>query len=99
MMSSKLFKKPIPTKFIIEDIFAPEYLEGNSELSQLKGTINHIFLGSVFHLFKEEQQIDLARRIARLWKRVNGKGVIFGMQKGMVDGEEGLEKNHLGKHL
>lgn len=99
IVSSKLFTKSTPTKFLVEDIFAPEYLEGNSELSQLKGSINHIFLGSVFHLFEEEQQIDLARRISRLWKRDNGKGVIFGLQRGMVDGEEGFEKNHLGVHL
>lgn len=53
-----------------------------ANLEQLRGRIDHFYLGALFHLFDEETQYALALRVASLLKRQSGS-VIFGRHQGL----------------
>lgn len=59
----KLFKDrdSLKSKFIAADVFDP-----SSELLQLKGQINIIYVGAFFHLFDYDEQVNVAKRILEL---------------------------------
>ncbi|KAI0635218.1 hypothetical protein C8Q77DRAFT_690272 [Trametes polyzona] len=65
-----------------------------SDLSQLRGSLTHIYTGALFHLFDEETQYGLAVRLATLLRLCPG-AVIFGRHQGLK--EEGYIDDHLGR--
>ena len=54
------------------------------ELSQLRGSLTHIYAGAIFHIFDEKTQFDFAYRLAILLKRVPGS-IIFGRHQGLEE--------------
>lgn len=83
-----------PIRFIAADIFtAPTSFErpapSASEtalnqvigLGDLQGTLTHVSTMLVFHLFDEQSQYELAKRIVAMLKREPG-AVVFGRQGG-----------------
>jgi len=64
------------------------------DLESLRGRLTHIYTGSLFHLFDEDNQRALALRLALLLTRKSG-AVMFGRHQGM--NEEGLIGDHLGR--
>lgn len=89
-------KDTCPIKFLRADIFecpvsfeqredaelAP--LSQTKDLSQLRGSMTHVYTSSVFHLFDEATQYQLALRLASLLKRVPG-AIIFGRHQGLQE--------------
>ncbi|KAH9925732.1 uncharacterized protein B0H18DRAFT_876948 [Fomitopsis serialis] len=65
-----------------------------ASLSQLIGSLTHIYIGAVFHLFDEATQYAIALRLATLLKRERG-AVIFGRHRGLE--QEGMIDDHLGR--
>ncbi|KAI0764911.1 hypothetical protein C8Q74DRAFT_1450053 [Fomes fomentarius] len=65
-----------------------------TDLSQLMGTLSHIYTGALFHLFDEETQYGLAVRLALLLKKTPG-AVVFGRHQGLE--KEGYIDDHLGR--
>ena len=63
-----------------------------TNLEQLRGRIDHFYLGALFHLFDEETQYALALRVASLLKRQPGS-VIFGRHQGLRSA--GLIDDHM----
>lgn len=66
------------------------------DLESLRGRLTHIYTGSLFHLFDEDNQRALALRLALLLTRKSG-AVMFGRHQGM--NEEGLIGDHLGRSV
>lgn len=84
-----------PVRFIAADIFtAPAAFEqpalSTSEtaldqmigLGDLQGTLTHVGAMLVFHLFDEQSQYEIAKRIVAMLKRETG-AVVFGAQSGL----------------
>lgn len=65
-----------------------------TSLSQMLGSLTHIYIGAVFHLFDESTQYAIALRLAALLKRVPG-AVIFGRHQGLA--QEGMIDDPLGR--
>lgn len=65
-----------------------------TNLSQLRGTLTHIYTGALFHLFDEETQYALAVRLALLLKRSPG-AIVFGRHQGLA--KAGAIDDHLGR--
>ncbi|CCM03426.1 uncharacterized protein FIBRA_05557 [Fibroporia radiculosa] len=65
-----------------------------TELAQLTGSLTHIYVGALFHLFDESTQYAIALRLASLLKRRSG-AVIFGRHRGLE--QEGMIDDHLGR--
>lgn len=65
-----------------------------TELSQLTGSLTHIYTGALFHLFDESTQYAIAHRLALLLKKVPG-AIVFGRHRGAVN--EGIMDDHLGR--
>ncbi len=55
----------------------------DAKLKLLKGHLNHIYAGALFHLFDEPTQYNIALRIASLLKNAPGS-IIFGRHEGKV---------------
>jgi len=53
----------------------------DAKLKLLKGRLNHIYAGALFHLFDEPTQYDIALRIVSLLKNASGS-IIFGRHEG-----------------
>ncbi|KAI0693936.1 hypothetical protein C8T65DRAFT_667456 [Cerioporus squamosus] len=66
-----------------------------SDLSQLYGSLTHIYTGALFHLFDKESQYGLALRLARLLKHEPG-AVIFGRHQGLEN--EAYIEDHIGRN-
>ncbi|KAI1798158.1 hypothetical protein LXA43DRAFT_968581 [Ganoderma leucocontextum] len=64
----------------------PPDLASVTNLSQLRGTLTHIYTGALFHLFDEETQYGLALRLVVLLKRFPGA-----VEAGKID-------DHLGRN-
>ncbi|KDQ09379.1 hypothetical protein BOTBODRAFT_164867 [Botryobasidium botryosum FD-172 SS1] len=54
-----------------------------TKLDDLANSVTFIYLGSVFHLFEEEEQKGLAMILLRLWTRERG-AIIFGSHQGLA---------------
>lgn len=96
----KLFKttpESFPAKFIGGDAFNdahlcptapvspnPPSVRSVSTLTELRGHISVIHASSLFHLFREEKQFELAKRIASLLDPRPGS-IIFGSHAGFTD--------------
>ncbi|KAH9852583.1 hypothetical protein C2E23DRAFT_826204 [Lenzites betulinus] len=65
-----------------------------SDLAQLRGALTYVYTGALFHLFDEETQLGLARRVAVLLWRSRG-AVVFGRHQGLR--EAGYIDDHLGR--
>ncbi|KAG6332952.1 hypothetical protein ID866_6137 [Astraeus odoratus] len=91
-----------PVTFLAGDVFDPEFLSplrsetdhkapldlpGISTLNALKGRVHAIYAKSIFHLFNEEQQYQLAHALGSLLSHESGS-VIFGSHVG--DEHKGL---------
>jgi hypothetical protein len=106
LIGNKLFGSSCPAQFIFGDIFSPSFLslspndvnDTGSSLNHLKGRLTSIYCGALFHLFNEEAQEVLARKLATLWKRdVRGKGIIFGKHVIRVDLTANRMDDYLGR--
>lgn len=75
-INDSIFEIPEPTV----NQPAPEEL-APTKLAQLVGRVKFLFTHSVFHLFNERKQEDMARKIATLIRRTPGS-VIFGAHIG-----------------
>ena len=64
--------------------FRPVNLGSLKSLTPLQGHVSAIFAGSFFHLFGEDQQLELARRLAALLSPLPGS-VIFGVHVGLPE--------------
>ncbi len=73
---------------------SPPGLASAINLSQLRGTLTHIYTGALFHLFDEEAQYMLAVRLAVLLKRSPG-AMVFGRHQGLE--KAGKIEDHLGR--
>ncbi|MCJ1298531.1 hypothetical protein MMC08_001321 [Hypocenomyce scalaris] len=73
-----LDKETLKTTFLTADIFDPE-----SALKQLDGQIDIVYTGSFFHLFVWDDQVKVAKRVARLLKPRKGS-LVLGRQVGTV---------------
>lgn len=97
-----------PITFITGDIFdvtlsiaqmemtGTSQLRSISDLSQLKGRLQHIYAGALFHLFDEETQYAIATRLSVLLRRTPGS-VIFGRHQGKE--EAGSLEPGLGRYV
>jgi hypothetical protein len=65
-------------------------------LSALRGRVNHIYSGALFHLFDEDTQMAIALRMAVLLRRAPG-AVVFGRHQGKK--EAGLIADHMSRHV
>jgi len=101
-------KSPTPIKFFADDVFTlPLRSETNSitstgsfGLKDLIGKIDILYAGALFHLFDEEKQVDLARRLITLINvddGVNEETIIFGRHRGSPTGEKGIMQMEFGK--
>ncbi len=99
-------KETCPIRFFASDVFAlptspppprSDALDITtvSDLSNLYGSLTHIYTGALFHLFDKESQHGLAVRLARLLKREPG-AIIFGRHQGLD--HEGYIDDHLGRY-
>ncbi|KAM5537134.1 hypothetical protein V8D89_009280 [Ganoderma adspersum] len=80
--------------FAQETNHGPPDLTSVTNLSQLCGTLTHIYTGALFHLFNEETQYGLALRLAVLLKRSPG-ATVFGRHQGLE--KAGIIDDHLGR--
>lgn len=64
-----------------ESVMVPPSLDSITTLNDLRGRVDHLFTSSVFHLFDEEGQADMAYRLALLSSRKDGS-IIFGRHLG-----------------
>lgn len=72
-------------------------LSETSNLTQLKGRINHFYLGALFHLFNESTQYEIALRVASLLDLSRKEGVVvFGRHQGLE--VAGIIDDHLGRY-
>lgn len=55
-----------------------------TDLSQLRGSVTHVYAGALFHLFSEQKQYDLAYRLALLLK-VRPGAAVFGRHEGFQE--------------
>ena len=55
-----------------------------TDLTQLCGSVTHVYTGAVFHLFDEATQYEFALRLAMLSTREKG-AVIFGRHQGLAE--------------
>ena len=68
-----------------------------SNLTQLRGRINHFYLGALFHLFNESTQYEIALRVASLLDLSRKEGVVvFGRHQGLE--VAGIIDDHLGRY-
>ncbi|KZT74620.1 hypothetical protein DAEQUDRAFT_720820 [Daedalea quercina L-15889] len=74
------FLKPVPPFYSAPELPAPQLAQITS-LTPLLGHISAIHASSFFHLFDEEQQLELARSLAGLLSPQPGS-LIFGMHNG-----------------
>ncbi|KIK51444.1 hypothetical protein GYMLUDRAFT_50535 [Collybiopsis luxurians FD-317 M1] len=99
---------PTPIKFFADDIFQlslrSETLEekaGSSGLKGLRGKIDILYAGALFHLFDEEKQLDLARRLVALLNindnSANSETIIFGRHRGSPTASKGYQQMEFGK--
>ncbi|PIL27558.1 hypothetical protein GSI_10709 [Ganoderma sinense ZZ0214-1] len=72
----------------------PPAFDSAAKLSQLCGTLTHIYTGALFHLFNEEAQGTLALQLAELLKRSPG-ATVFGRHQGLE--KDGKIDDHLGR--
>lgn len=84
-----------PSKVLSEPAAHTPDLSEVTDLSQLIGTLSHIYTGALFHLFDEETQYGLAVRLALLLKKTPG-AVVFGRHQGLE--KEGYIDDHLGRY-
>lgn len=77
-----LDKDKLKTTFIAADVFDPA-----SELTQLDGHIDIIHAASFFHLFDWNEQVQAAKRVAKLLSSKPG-GMVVGRQAGNVNAGE-----------
>jgi len=96
-----------PVAFAPGDIFDDSFIDLNGppctgesplntikSLNELKGRINAIHISRLFHLFTEQQQLELAHRLAKLLLHSPGS-MIFGQHRG--SDVPGLKVNTLGE--
>ncbi|KAI0746831.1 hypothetical protein C8Q80DRAFT_1271667 [Daedaleopsis nitida] len=97
-------KETCPIRFITSNVFdlspsatptESRELTSITDLSQLYGSLTHIYTGALFHLFDKETQHALALRLATLLKKTSG-AVIFGRHQGLE--QEGYIDDHLGRN-
>jgi len=85
-------KETCKIKFVADDAFnvgttlatAPAVtdVETVSKLDDLAGRVSFIYTSSMFHLFDEAKQKELAKRMVRLWTREPG-AIIFGRHQAL----------------
>jgi hypothetical protein len=63
-------------------------------LEQLRGQLDHVYTGALFHLFDEATQLAIALRVATLLRRAPG-AVVFGRHQGRP--EAGLIADHMSR--
>jgi hypothetical protein len=77
-LGQKLYKGPTPgIEFRTANLLEPT----DNNLDDLKGKVNLLYTGAVFHLFDEEQQRTFAEKIATLLA-TSGKVAVFGAHRG-----------------
>lgn len=95
-LGDKLFYEQNGIPFVKGNIFDSDFLNPNLSkkrehpidlysikcLSELTGCVRFITCNSVFHLFDEEQQFELAKRLASLLDQSQSGSVIFGSHVG-----------------
>ncbi|KFY36400.1 hypothetical protein V494_05040 [Pseudogymnoascus sp. VKM F-4513 (FW-928)] len=81
----------LKASFFTGDVFDPA-----SELGKLDGTLDVLHAGLFFHLFSYEQQIEVAKRVIKLMRPVEGS-LLVGWQVGSSD--SGLLQSADGKSI
>ncbi|KAF9567989.1 hypothetical protein CPC08DRAFT_702809 [Agrocybe pediades] len=100
---------PTPIKFFADDIFTvPLTADGPiaegtaSSLKDLRGKIDILYAGALFHLFDEEKQFALAERLAVLINtkysadRNNNEVIIFGRHIGSLEEKKAHRPSEFG---
>ncbi|KAF8810807.1 hypothetical protein BYT27DRAFT_7091067 [Phlegmacium glaucopus] len=102
-------KKPTPIKFFSDDIFnVPVKADGavaesgSFGLNNLRGKIDILYAGALFHLFEEEKQFALAQRLVALINakfsadRNNTEAIIFGRHIGSLEAHKAHRPSEFG---
>lgn len=77
----------LPADVCVDASLGDTPLSQVTEFSQLRGSVTHIYVGALFHLFSEQKQYDLALRLATLLKNEQG-AIIFGRHEGFKDAQK-----------
>jgi hypothetical protein len=96
-------KSTCPIRFFTGDILDLPLVSSSSltipfgevnQLDDLRGRLDHIYTGALFHLFDESTQLAIALRLGTLLRRRPG-AVVFGRHQGRT--EAGLIADHMSR--
>jgi len=97
---------PTPIKFFTDDIFnvpvKPDVTVESVGLNSLRGKVDVLYAGALFHLFDEEKQFGLAQRLAALIntnysaERKNSETIIFGRHIGSLEATKAHRPSEFG---
>lgn len=95
-LTSDIFDLSVPSAFneTLRSVHEAPPLIRVDQLSQLLGSLTHIYTGALFHLFDETTQYAIALRVAYLLKRESGT-IVFGRHRDLEC--EGMIDDHLGR--